>query len=356
MDDEAIIGYDALWNSMMKCKRGVMWKDSVANFTLNGVKEVGKLSDELKENKYRERPHKYFTVTSPKERKIMSISFRDRVYQRSLNDVAIYPVMSKSFIYDNAACQKGKGTDFARSRFKCHMQRFFRKHGRNGYVLKLDIKGYYPNMRHDAVKTKFKKHLDRNVYEMAEKILDGFPGDVGFNPGSQIIQIAGISILDELDHFVKERLRIKYYVRYMDDILIIGESKERLSEVKAEIAEKLGEIGFELHPKKSKIIPLSREVMFLGFKYRLTPTGKVILILDPDRVRAERKKLFRLVRLAKEGKITKDKVDQCYQSWRNHASKGNSWHLLQNMDNYYRELWRAENEQNCQRCGGEADS
>lgn len=340
MDDEEIIGYEALWQSMMKCKRGVMWKDSVANFNLNGVKEVGKLSDDLMEGRYKERPHKYFTVTSPKRREIMSISFRDRVYQRSLNDVAIYPIMCRSMIYDNGACQQGKGTDFARDRFKCHLQRFYRKHGREGYVLKLDIRGYYPNMRHDAVKAKFQKHLDANVYERAAAILDSFPGDVGFNPGSQIIQIAGISVLDELDHFIKERLRIKYYVRYMDDMLLIGETKEELAEIKDQISAKLAEIGFELHPKKSKIISLKKEIMFLGFKFRLTDTGKVVLILDPNRVKAERKKLFRMARLVAEGKLSKDKVDQCYQSWRNNASKGNSWHLLQNMDQYYRDLWR----------------
>ena len=340
MDDEEIIGYEALWQSMMKCKRGVMWKDSVANFTLNGVKEIGKLSDDLMEGRYKERPHKYFTVTSPKRRKIMSISFRDRVYQRSLNDVAIYPVMCRSMIYDNGACQKGKGTDFARNRLKCHLQRFYRKHGRNGYALKLDVRGYYPNMRHDAVKAKFKKHLDENVYDRAAQILDSFPGEVGFNPGSQIIQIAGISVLDELDHYIKERLRVKYYVRYMDDMLLIGETKEELNRIRDEISVKLAEIGFELHPKKSKIISLTKEILFLGFRFRLTETGKVVLILDPDRVKAERKKLFRMARLVREGKMTREKVDQCYQSWRNHALKGNSGHLLQKMDKYYQDLWR----------------
>ena len=340
MDNEAIIGYDALWESMMKCKRGVMWKDSVAHFVLSAPIEVAKLSNQLASGSYKERPHKYFEITSPKRREIMSISFRDRVYQRSLNDVAIYPVMSKSFIYDNCACQKGKGTDFARDRFKCHLQRFYRKHGRDGYVLKLDVKGYYPNMRHDVVKEIFREKLDDNVYQMAVRILDGFPGDVGFNPGSQIIQIAGISVLSHIDHYIKERLRVRYYVRYMDDMLLIGSTVEELNQYKDDIEKQLNEIGFHLHPTKSKIIPLSREITFLGFNYRLTQSGKVIMIVDPDRVMAERKRLFRLARLAKEGKIDKAKVDQCYQSWRSHASKGNTWHLLQRMDNYYRDLWR----------------
>ena len=131
--EDYIIGFEALWNSMMKCKRGVLWKDSVAWFTLNSVAEVTKLSNELESGTYKERGHKYFVLKYPKERQIMSIAFRDRVYQRSLNDVAIYPKMVKSFIYDNGACQKDKGADFSRERMKCHMQRYFRKYGPAGF-------------------------------------------------------------------------------------------------------------------------------------------------------------------------------------------------------------------------------
>lgn len=100
----------------------------------------------------------------------MSISFRDRVYQRSLNDVGIYPAMTKGFIYDNAACQKGKGADFARNRFKCHLQRYYRKHGCDGYILKMDVRGYYPNMRHDVAKAVFQEKLDPEVYRRAAVI------------------------------------------------------------------------------------------------------------------------------------------------------------------------------------------
>lgn len=339
MPIDEIIGFEALWTSMQKCKRGVLWKDSVANYVLNGIKEVGKLSDELKDGTYKERPHKYFEITAPKRRQIMSISFRDRVYQRSLNDVAIYPEMIKHFIYDNAACQQGRGTDFARRRLECHLQRFYRQHGRNGYVLKIDIKGYYPNMRHDAVKRKFGRYLDPDILQAASAILDGFPGEIGFNPGSQIIQIAGISLLDDLDHYIKERLHVKHYLRYMDDMLLISDSKEDLETYKQIISEKLAQIGFRMHPEKTVILPLTKEIEFLGFRYRLTETGKIVKILDPNRARAERKKLVRLVNLAKAGKITREKVDQCYESWRAHASKGNTWHLMQKMDKYYKDLW-----------------
>jgi hypothetical protein len=142
--EEQIVGFDALYNSMNKCIKGVLWKDSVAHFYLNYMEELLKLEAQLKDGTYRERPKKTFTITEPKIREIVSISFRDRVYQRSLNDNVIYPVMSRSFIPDNFACQKGKGTDAARNRLKEFLRRYYRKYGSEGYVLQCDITGYYP--------------------------------------------------------------------------------------------------------------------------------------------------------------------------------------------------------------------
>ena len=126
MDMEEIIGFDALYESMHKCKRHVMWKGSVAHFVLNGVEETYKLSRELKSGTYKARKATKFTITKPKKREIISVSFRDRVYQRSLNDNVLYPTMTRSFIRDNWACQKGRGTDDARDRVKVFLQRMYR--------------------------------------------------------------------------------------------------------------------------------------------------------------------------------------------------------------------------------------
>lgn len=339
MDDEKIIGFDALWDSMMKCKRGTIWKDSVANFVLNSVQQVTRLSNELEGGTYKERPHKYFTIRYPKEREIMSIAFRDRVYQRSLNDVAIYPAMVGRFIYDNAACQKGRGTDFARGRMKCHLQKYFRKYGAEGYVLQMDIRKYYQTMRHDVAKEVFRKRLDDNVYERAAAVLDGFPGEIGFNPGSQIIQIAGISVLNDIDHYIKERLRVKHYLRYMDDMIVIGRTKEELNKIREEAEKKLNKIGFELHPKKTKIYTLRKGVMFLGFRFRLTDSGKVVMSLDPERIKASMRKYRRLVEKSKRGELSRKKVDESYQCFRNHASKGDGFKMIQRFDKFYYGLW-----------------
>lgn len=345
---ENVIGFEALYESMYKCKCGVMWKTSVASFVLNGLERCLTLERQLKSGTYKGQDPVKFMVTHPKPREIISITFRDRVYQRSLNDNAIYPKISKRFIQDNCACQKNKGTDYARDRLQEFLRSFYRKHKLEGYVLQCDIHGYYPNMRHDVAKQVFQENLPEDVYLLAEDVLSNqYAGEVGYNPGSQMIQIAGISVLDKLDHFIKERLHIKYYIRYMDDFILIHEDKEYLKYCKEELAKELDKIGFTFNEKKTKVYPLSKGILFLGFTFHISDTGKVYKILNPDNVKSERKKLYRLVELAKKGERTKAKVDECYAGWRNHASKGNSFHLLKRMDEYYESLWKGDNQYVC---------
>lgn len=340
VDREEIIGFDALYDSMMKSKKGVTWKGSVAHYVLNSMEETYKLSEELEKGTYKARPTTQFKITSPKPRDIISTCFRDRVYQRSLNDNALYPIMTKQLIRDNWACQKGKGTDDARDRMKIFLQRMYRKYGTDFYGLQCDIHGYYPNMRHDLTKELFRDKLDDWLYEQTATVLDGqYSGDVGYNPGSQMIQIAGITFLSEYDHMMREQTEAEDYGRYMDDSTLFHPSKEYLENLKLINEKYLASRGMEYNSKKTKVFSIKEGFTFLGFKYRLTDTGKVIMTVSSEKVKERRRKLRKLVKKAKRGEITKAKVDGCYQAWRSHASKGNSFHLICRMDKFYKSLW-----------------
>lgn len=281
-----------------------------------------------------------FRITSPKPREIASITFRDRVYQRSLNDNAVYPIMSRSFILDNYACQKGKGTDAARNRLKEFLRRYYRKYGSVGYVAQFDIHGYYPNMSHKKTEELFRAKLPNDVADMVVTILrHQYSGETGYNPGSQLIQIAGISILDGFDHYMKEQLHARFYIRYMDDFLVVSSDKAYLQDCRDKAERYLKTLDFELNPKKTTIYDLSKGIEFLGFRFFLTDSGKVLMLIKSENVKRERRKLRRLVAKSKRGNIPRDKVDESYSAWRNHASKGNSYRLLQRMDAYYSNLW-----------------
>lgn len=343
MNLQEAISYDALYASMCNCQKGVLWKDSVAHFVLNAPEELMKLETELETGSYKPRKPKSFVIESPKHREISSIPFRDRVYQRSLNDNIIYPAMTKSFIFDNWACQKGKGTDAARARMTEFLRKFYRKHGTDGFFSQFDIHGYYPNMDHNRVEEMFGRRLDKETHRRTLAILrHQYPDDKGYNPGSQIIQIAGISILDDLDHYIKEQLHMRFYLRYMDDFIMIHHDYDYLKECQTKVVQKLREYGFEINEKKTRIFPISDGIMFLGFQYRITDSGKVLLLINPKNVKAKRKNLRRLVARSKKGLIPKASVDESYRAWRDHASKGNSYHLLQRMDKYYQDLWREQ--------------
>lgn len=340
ISEEDVIGFDALYDSAMRCRKGVLWKDSVAAYYHRAIERTDKLSQELHDGKYKPAPPKHFVVTSPKRREIASVAFRDRVYQRSLNDNLVYPVMTRSFIYDNWACQTGKGTDQARNRLKEFLRQYYRKCGADGWVAQFDIHGYYPNMRHEVVEANFRKKLPEWGYQRVEKILrDQYGGDVGYNPGSQLIQIAGISLLNDLDHMAKERMRVKHYIRYMDDFIMIHNDREFLEGCMDKVKVELSTLGFEVNEKKTRIYPLKEGIMFLGFCFQLTDTGKVLMHPDPAKIKTARKKYRRLVAKAKRGECTKESVDSSWATWINHLSKGNTYKLIQRLNKYYKELW-----------------
>ena len=122
--------------------------------------------------------------------------------------------MTRSFIRQNAACQTGKGTDWARKQVKLMMEREYRQHGADGYVLLVDIRHYYDTMPHDVANRCFERHLPPSVHNRVREVLDRqYTGEAGYNPGSQMVQLAGISVPDPIDHYIKERLRAKKYVR-----------------------------------------------------------------------------------------------------------------------------------------------
>lgn len=334
---EVCSSFENLYKATYICKRNIMWKDSVAGFVKNALKNCITLQNELRNDTYKISKYSIFIIREKKTRIIVSTRMRDRVVQRSLCDNYLYKELTKGFIYDNCACLIGKGTDFARNRLKCHMQRFYRKHGLDGYVLKVDIHDYFGSTRHDVAKRAVAKRVkDEWAKAMVFDVIDSFTHiapDRGMGLGSQITQLIQLAVLDDLDHEIKERMKIKYYVRYMDDFILIHHNKEYLKECLAIITERLHELSLELNTKKTDIQPIKHGVKFLGFKFILTNTGSVVLKILPKKASKERKKLKKLSK-----HVDKESLIECYKSWRSHVDKGNSYHVLCGMDNFFREL------------------
>lgn len=354
---EEVCEFDNLYKAMMHCKKGVMWKGSVANFTRNGLVNVYRLKKSIEDGSYKLDKYTCFKVYEPKERDIVSTRIKDRVFQRCFCDCYFYNNMTKSFVYDNVACQVGKGNEFGRKRLITHLQRFYRKYGFNGWVFKCDLKNFFGSTSHeiayDAVNKRVKDEWSKSV---AKTVIDSFNQgenpDIGMGLGSEMTQLIELSVLDDLDHYIKEQLHIKYYIRYNDDMILIHSNKEYLSYCKSEIQKWFEKLGLKMNIKKTQLFKIKQGIRFLGFRFCLSDTGKVIMTLLPEKISHERRKLKKLVQRAKSGKMTKLEVDRCYSAWRSYASnqhkKGtcrkkahrNTHNLILCMDKYYKELWR----------------
>lgn len=329
---------EPLLESTRKCLSGVTWKGSGAYTYLHAAEIASALYDELHGGTYQQKPACEFPITKPKPRIISSIHIRDRIVQRSLNDNVIYPIMSRSWIYDNYACQKGKGTDFGRARMRRHFERFVRENGPCGFHMKVDVLGYYAHMVHAITNARFAEKLPEWASEFVILALSSqYSGAVGYKPGSQLVQIAGIDYLDKLDHHIKERMRVRYYGRYMDDLVMLSTDRDELVFILSEIERELALIGMETHKKKTRIEPLEKPLTFLGFDYRIRD-GCVSMLVTPKKVKEQRRSLRTLSRLVAKGRLSRDDYLASLECMVAHLSKGDSKTLPDRMNAYGHEL------------------
>ena len=348
-DFEKIHSFESLYNAYRKARQGKRWKGAAAKFEVNLLEALNLLSAQIRTKRYTMSPYNTFEVYEPKRRVVMSNSYKDKVVQHSLCDNVLEPILTRSFIRDNYASQVGKGTHYGLDRLQEFMRRFYRKNGIDGWILKGDISKYFYSIRHDVLKTLIREKItDPDVLWLIDLIIDSTEGNVGIPIGNQTSQLFALLYLDGLDHFVKEKLGIKYYGRYMDDFFLIHHDKAYLQECRKQIEAFAQARGLSLNAK-TNIFPLKHGVDFLGFHTYLTESGAVIRKVRRRSKNNMKRKLKKLAALQATGRIDAKTVEQSYQSWRGHAEKGNSYHLIRRTDHYYNSLMKPKEAAQCQK-------
>jgi retron-type reverse transcriptase len=266
---KSLCSYDNLELAFRKARRHKTLKPYVIEFEKNLKDNLLMLRTELLLHSYRPKPLETFIVRDPKTRKISKSDFRDRVVHHALCNI-IEPIFEKIFIYDSYANRIGKGTLKALQRFDYFKRKVSRNNTRECYVLKADIKQYFESVNHEVLLGIIRKKIkDDKVILLIKIILQNYKNDdkdKGMPLGNLTSQFFANVYLNELDYFIKNKLFIKSYIRYVDDFVIISENKKELQSYKKSINEFLETLGLELHPDKSKIIGLEKGVGFLGFR------------------------------------------------------------------------------------------
>jgi len=250
-----------------KAQKRKSFKPYVIKFRENLEDNLNLLQEELLSDQYRPRALKTFIVREPKTRKISKSDFRDRIIHHAICNI-LEPIFDKLFIYDSFANRKGKGSLNAIRRFDKFKLKASRNNTRNCYALKADIKHYFEEVNHDILIDILRKKInDERVISLISRILKNHSEAIGMPLGNMTSQFFANVYLNELDQFVKHQLKAKYYIRYVDDFVILHSNKSALENYKQSISLFLRDrLQLEIHPGKSKILSLDQGISFLGFR------------------------------------------------------------------------------------------
>lgn len=330
-NNREFLTFKNMLTALRKCCRNVRWKTSVTQYEMNGLKNTVKLIESVKSGEYELSEYQQFKIFEPKERNILATRIKDRQIQRSLCDNYLYHEITRHFIYDNCACQIGKGTNFAINRMKTHLQKYYRHEKSNcGYYLKCDIHHFFESINHDKLKSLLESKVrNKECRSMIFEIIDSF-GDVGLGLGSQVSQLLALLYLDPLDHYIKETLMIKHYIRYMDDFILIHNDRRYLSECLRKITLWLKHYDLELN-SKTCLQPLKKSITFLNFKFAITDSGKVITTSCKKRSAFRMRKLKAIIRLFEDKQLSKQDVYNTANGMIAHLKRYNTYRERDNI-------------------------
>ena len=283
-----------------KNKRGTI---NALKFEMNYERNLFELRDELLKGCYQIRPSICFINFKPIKREIFAADFRDRVVHHLIFNY-INPIFEGEFINDSYSCRVGKGTSFGIKRADHFIRSCSENYQKDCWILKLDIKGYFMAMDRRILFSKIKNVLEKRqaeldtnldfVFYLLKKIIFNDPTKncvmkgkrenwiglprskslffsgkgKGFPIGNLTSQLFGNIYLDCLDHFAKEKLSLRYYGRYVDDIIVVHRSRQFLREIVRKTKIFVKKIGLKIHEKKIYLQHFKNGVLFLGVYFK----------------------------------------------------------------------------------------
>ncbi len=266
--------YDKLYEAYTICKKGKSNRLDVIIFSMDLEKNLKEILSNLLNCNYTFSPYNLFYVYEPKKRKILAATFRDRIVHTWYVNSFILPYFIPTFIHSSYACIKGRGMHMAAKDVQKGL-RSCSKLFSNPYVLKMDITKFFENINRDKVyELVMRKIKDRRVLKLTLEILnssscyDEGPG-ISLPIGNYTSQMFANIYLNELDRFIKDKLHVKWYYRYMDDMVLILKDKENarqcLSLIKEFLSDKYVGLNLSLN-NKTQTFKLSQGVNFCGYK------------------------------------------------------------------------------------------
>jgi retron-type reverse transcriptase len=332
-----ITSFENLLLAAKKAQKGKRHRDNVLTFNFHLESELLQLQTELLDQTYQPQGYRTFQIHEPKPRLISAAPYRDRVVHHALCNI-IAPLIESSFIPDCYSNRVGYGTHKAIRRFT-HFARS------SEYVFQCDIQKYFPSIDHQILKNiLYQKIKCSRTLWLIDLIIDNsneqipvydyFDGDNLLTPlrrrglpiGNLTSQFFANVYLNNFDHFVKEKLKIKKYIRYVDDFAFFSNDRLELVQARRAIENYLASLRLKIHPIKSQIFMTKQGANFLGF--RIFPTH---IRVRNNNLRIGKRRIRLLGQSVYIGKTSTSAAYLSVLSWFAHLAHGNTWKLRSNI-------------------------
>lgn len=316
--------FEKLLQAHTRARKQKLSKREVLLFEMDLESSLANLLRQMKNKKYKLGSYREFVIYEPKERIIKSLPYRDRVVHQWYVEEFIKKYIVPKFIYHSFACIDGKGTHKAVEAVQNYMIKM-QKVNKDFWILKCDVKKFFYNINQDILYSIICKYFkDKEILEFSKILIfdENKNSRTGIPIGNYTSQYFANIYLNELDQYVKRELKIKCYVRYMDDFVLILNTKAECKEVKQKIQAFLKEkLLLELN-EKSRYYPNQMGVNFCG--YRIFTTHRKLRNSSKKKIKKNVKIWNKLYR---ERRLNIEKALQSLNSWRGHATHCNSYKL-----------------------------
>ncbi len=310
---ERIITLDNLLAAWREFSRGKRKRKDVMLFEFNLEDNLFLLHKELKNGIYRHSNYTSFFVQDPKLRHIHKAHVKDRVLQQAVFRV-LYQIFDPTFIFDSYSSRLEKGTHKAVNRLEKFCRKLSRNNTRQIFALKCDIRKFFDSVNHEILLTIISRRIkDLAALNLIREIIGSFKKTLktGIPLGNVTSQLFANSYLNEFDQFVKHKLKVKHYLRYGDDFVILTQSQSEAESLVEPIKNFLAaELALKLHPQKIIIRKYFQGIDFLG--YVVLPYCRLLRLKT-------KKRLMRKIREGKNkltiGLISKESFNQSLQSY-----------------------------------------
>lgn len=288
-----VFTFHDLYVAGKECCNGVRWKNSTQRFEMHLFSGTASRRKILLDQKWKPGGYVHFMLSERgKTRPIDAPRIQDRQIHKVYTQKVLLPLYLPSMIWNNGASLRGKGFEFSKQELREDLRYHFRRHGRDGNIILLDFRKFFPSVSHEMVFERHKKFLLNNdIRKVGDDIVNTVKGGEGLPLGVEPSQAEMIAFPSALDNYIKCQLSMKCAGHYMDDYYIIVPPDRDPKEIMRLIVAKAESLRLTISRSKTRIIPLTKPFKYCKAKYTLTETGKVIVNGNRDGIKRARRKI-----------------------------------------------------------------